>query len=210
MLMEDSPDELLEEMLPGFLSTLRTRFQTKDINFKRTKSLSLSQSRPAVILATNGYITKQRYKALHNELISFVNDGGTLICCCNFSNFCRPADLDAFFAAFGVRWKNGDYHRSTFVLNEAFKDRFGADRFKKLPPSYSMKALHVDGASSSAMIYAPNSASRTQSMVFMPSSVDLAQAPAVLEKCGQGELGYVGDVNPEEGTQALLLVMVGM
>ena len=72
-----------------------------------------------------------------------------------------------------------------------------------------MKALHVSKALSTAMIYAPSSASRTQAMVFPPSTVDQAQTPAVLEKCGKGEVGYVGDVNGEEGTQALLLVMVG-
>ena len=59
------------------------------------------------------------------------------------------------------------------------------------------------------MVYAPDSASRTQSMVFPPSTVDQGQAPVVLAKCGDGEVGYVGDVNGEEGTQALLLVLIG-
>ena len=72
-----------------------------------------------------------------------------------------------------------------------------------------MKALHVDKASSAAMVYGPDSASRTESVVFLSSSVDRAQAPVVLERCGKGEVGYVGNVNAEGGTQGLLLVMVG-
>lgn len=210
LLMEETPDELLEDIYPEFLTALRTKFQTKDISYKSAKSLSLSQSQPAVILAVSGTITERRYRPLHDELVSFVkNDGGTLICCCQFSSFCRPPDLTTFMAKFNLPWKSGDYHRSTFVLNGAFKDRFGADRFGRLLPAYSMKALHVDKASSAAVIYGPDSASRTQSMVFPPSSVDQAQAPVVLERCGKGEVGYVGDVNPEDGTQELLLVMVG-
>ena len=210
LLVDGSPDGLLEEIFPAFLDALRKQFQTEDINFKRTKSLSLSQSRPAVILATNGSIAQSRYRTLRNELVSFVNDGGTLICCCNFASFCRPLDFNTFMAAFDLPWKSGDYHRSTFVLNQAFKDRFGPDRFGKLATSYSMKANHVSRASSAAMVYGPDSASRTESMVFPSSTVDQAQAPIVLGKCGKGELGYLGDVNGEKETAGLLLIMIGM
>ena len=60
------------------------------------------------------------------------------------------------------------------------------------------------------MIYAPNSASRTESLVFPPSTVDQAQAPIVLEKCGKGEVAYVGDTNGEKQTEALVFIMIGM
>lgn len=102
LLVDGSPDQLLEDIYPGFLTTLRTRFETKGINYKRTESLSLSQSRPAVILATSGTITQPRYKTLRDKRVSFVKDGGTLICCCDFSSFCSPKKLNAFMARFGL------------------------------------------------------------------------------------------------------------
>lgn len=208
LLTEGSPDALLEAVYSDFLTTLRTRFRTQEIDFTRSKTLSLEQSQPTVILATHGSITAKRHKALQTELASYVQAGGTLICCLNFSSFCRPPDLNTFMAAFNLPWKSGDYHRTDFVLNQAFKDRFGAERFAKLQPAYSMKALHVQNAQSTSTIYGPTSASRTQSAVFPAEKVDLAQSPAVLEKCGEGAVAYLGDVNGEEGTRALVLVMI--
>ena len=210
LLTEGSSDGLLEQIYGNFLTPLRTRFRTQEIDYTRSKSLSLAHPGPAVILAMEGAITAKSHKPLHTELVSFVQNGGTLICCCNFSSFCRPLDLNAFMAAFGLPWKSGDYHRTDFVLNLAFKDRFGTERFRKLEPAYSMKALHVKNVQSAAMVYGPTTASRTQSFVFPPSEVDLAQSPAVLEKCGDGAIAYVGDVNNEEETRALLMVMIGM
>lgn len=73
-----------------------------------------------------------------------------------------------------------------------------------------MKALHVANVSFNDRIYGPTSTSETQSMVFPAMSVDQSQSPAVLGRCGKGYLGYLGDVNNEECTQAVLMAMISM
>ena len=73
-----------------------------------------------------------------------------------------------------------------------------------------MKALHVKDTPSSARVYSPTPDSREQSLGSYGLSVDQSQSPAVFARCGQGCLGYIGDVNNEEGSQALILVMIGI
>ena len=77
-----------------------------------------------------------------------------------------------------------------------------------LEGSYSQKAVFLAGVSRGDAIYVPSSRSRTQSMVFAPESVDVGQTPVALAKVGDGLVGYVGDVNNEEGSQAVVHAMV--
>lgn len=56
-----------------------------------------------------------------------------------------------------------------------------------------------------------NDSSRTESLVLPPERVqDLQQTPIALTNMGRGKLGYVGDVNGEEGTDAVVLAMCGL
>lgn len=71
-----------------------------------------------------------------------------------------------------------------------------------------MKALHVANAAFDDRIYGPTSTSETQSNVFPAMSVDQWQSPAVLGRCGNGYLGYLGDVNNEQCSQAILMAMI--
>lgn len=129
--------------------------------------------------------------------------------CCNFSNFVSGPNFIALTENMELSWEWGDYHRTTFALNPAFRSVFGARAFGRLQQSYSMKTVHLKEVSTEAKIYIPNRDSRTQSLVFPPGRVDTAQCPAVLEKHGEGYVGFIGDVNNEVGTQTLLMAMLG-
>ena len=113
------------------------------------------------------------------------------------------------FATFRRQWKDGDYHRTTFARNEAFNTVFGNQLYQALVSSYCVKALHVKHVPYNARVYSLTTESRTQSHVIPATSVDLDQSPAVFTKCGEGFLGYIGDVNNEDGSRALLLAMIG-
>ena len=47
-------------------------------------------------------------------------------------------------------------------------------------------------------------------MIFPLGTVNQAQTPAVQEKRGKGEVGYLRGVNAAEETQVLLLIMIDM
>jgi hypothetical protein len=79
-----------------------------------------------------------------------------------------------------------------------------------LPARYNVKALLVKDAAPEHRLYAPGSDSVTQSLVFAPRSVAGAEEAAVaLAPVSSGSwVGYVGDVNGEQHTSAILLAMV--
>ena len=72
-----------------------------------------------------------------------------------------------------------------------------------------MKAVHLKGVPAEAKVYVPVDDSRVESHVFAPTRVDTLQSPAVFARCGKGRIGFVGDVNNEEGSRKLILAMVG-
>ena len=73
---------------------------------------------------------------------------------------------------------------------------------------YSQKAVFLSNVAQSDSLYLPSSDSMTQSLVFSPQSVKQDQTPLAFTKVGDGWLGYVGDVNNEQGSQAVILAML--
>ncbi len=200
-------NELFRELYAPLLSNIIAHFTTIEVDYTKVKEL-FTDGKPRVVLAVDGHLTRRNYEGLHAQLAEYTKGGGAVICCCNFSSFCRPPDLNRFLARFGFQWKCGDYQRTTFAVNIAFKHIFGASAFSELETSCSMKALHVANVPCDDRIYGPTSMSRTESRVFPAESVDQSQSPAALGRCGEGYLGYLGDVNNEECSQALLMVMI--
>jgi len=116
-------------------------------------------------------------------------------------------------------WTTGDYHRTTFSVNPVFKvqaaDPNASYRFDvstaELEKEYSQKVLHVKGAPRSAAVYVTTPDSRVESRVFPPNPAhDPVQAPAVFQAYGKGYVGYLGDVNGEEGTSKAILALCGL
>ena len=71
-----------------------------------------------------------------------------------------------------------------------------------------MKAVHLKNVPAAAKIYVPTDDSRVQSAVFPADRVDIAQTPAVWQLHGQGYIAYIGDVNNESGSRALIMAML--
>jgi len=104
-------------------------------------------------------------------------------------------------------WQSGDYHRTDFSVNNANT----SVNTSELTPRYSQKALHLQNVDPKDAIYLATASSLTQSMVFPAGPVgDRRQTPAAFGKCGAGKLGYLGDVNAESDTDAVVLAMCGL
>ena len=128
----------------------------------------------------------------------------------NFSNHFPLSSGRTFFGAWGLPWDLGSYHRTTFAVNpDGVPAPLDATT---LFPTASMKALHVKGAREHA-VYLPTAESRVQSHVFAPEPItgDLAdEGPAVFARVGEGYLGYVGDVNGDQGSTRIVIEMCGV
>ena len=77
-----------------------------------------------------------------------------------------------------------------------------------LPNSYSQKAVFLKNVASDDSMYRPSSDSVTQSRVFLPAPANPNETAVAFAKVGEGRLGYIGDVNNEQGSQAVLLSML--
>ncbi len=173
------------------------------------KPLLSSPSLKAILVVDGGLSTGKYHIKLQKELSTYTKAGGTIIFCCLFSNFVRPPDLDRLFRSFGLSWEFGEYHRTTFYLSQTIKSVLGHQRAIELEREYSMKAVHLKKTSVDSRVYVPLEQSRTQSMVFPPSPVDQEETPAVFSKHGSGWIGYIGDVNNEQGSRALVMALLG-
>lgn len=203
-------DSIFNDLYAPVEAKIKTDFQTQEQRSIGGARTYLSTTRPLAILAVDAGLLGNTYEQgrLQKELARYVRSGGTLIMACLFSSFSRPPQLDAFYRRIDVPWRVGDYHRTTFYRNPAFKAIFGSQLHTSLEDSYSMKAVHLKHITPAARVYVPDASSRTQSMVFAPAAVDLQQCPAVFAPYGKGYIGYIGDVNNEEGSRKLLAAML--
>jgi hypothetical protein len=164
-------------------------------------------NKPAAILSADESLTVSTRLTLVHEAASYVQSGGTLVLMGLFSSSSRPSDIGLLFSKLDLPWASGDYHRTTFALNPAMT------HFETggMASSYSQKALHVKNVQRGDAVYLPSDESRTESAVFPSRPVgDRTQAPAAFAPVGEGKVGYVGDVNNESGTTAVVLRMCGI
>lgn len=203
-------DSIFSDLYAPVEAKIKTDYQTQEQRSIGGARKYLSTTRPLAIIAVDAGLLGNTYEhgRLQKEVAKYVGTGGTLIMACLFSSFARPPQLNAFYTRTGLPWRVGDYHRTTFYLNPAFRATFGPQLHTSLEDSYSMKTLHLQHVPSAARVYVPEASSRTQSMVFAPAAVDLQQCPAVFSQYGKGYIGYIGDVNNEEGSRKLLTAML--
>ncbi|KAL3429453.1 hypothetical protein BDV09DRAFT_180405 [Aspergillus tetrazonus] len=184
-------------------------------HIKRAKTASAAISAlasttfKAVIIADEG-LTKRNTanQEVLGRVKTYIENGGLAIVGLHFPNFTTKDRFKAFFRAFGLPWKDGDYHRTTFQLNPSATLPESTEP-ASLPGPYSMKALHVADARPLEKIFVPIEGAVTQSHVFAPEYVDQTQAAVVGAKLGSGHLVYCGDVNGEDGSNQLMLALCG-
>ena len=203
---------LLTDMYSPLLSQISLKHSVTKVNTARDALRSIQSAHPpSVILCVDGGISKVHFANFHRRLARYViEDGGALLFGLLFSSFVRPPDLNAIFRAFELDWSFGDYHRTTFSLNQA-STALGmlGDNAGGLEAAYSMKSVHLKGVPNEAKLNVPTEESQVESLVFPPRLVDTVQSPAVYARCGKGRIGFIGDVNKEEGSRRLILAMLG-
>lgn len=107
----------------------------------------------------------------------------------------------------------GDYLRTTVYLNLNVNTAadVGGGRFAHgLPGTYSLKAVSLKGVARDHVVYGPTDLSRVERFGGAGESVDPRQSPVVFAKVGDGWLGYVGDVNGEVESTAVIVAMCGL
>ncbi|KAM3501032.1 hypothetical protein MY11210_009432 [Beauveria gryllotalpidicola] len=200
-------DEMYAPLLTGIKS--KTEFQQTEDATSAVRLLS-QRPLPSAVLITDQALTLPENAAVWAAVLNFVRGGGTAVVMGFFSSFVLPDDIKPFFAHAGLPWARGSYHRTTLTVNQAAAAAAGV-KTQKLPQSYSQKALFVSNVAAQDMLYRTDDDSVVESRVFAATSADATGETAVaLAKVGSGKIGYVGDVNAEDGSHAVVLAMCGL
>ena len=193
------------------LTTLSSMCVCKQVTESKEALGTLWNRKPAAVLITDPTIADARnpHPTLTAKLVEYVRSGGTVVFGGMFSSLVAPDDSDAFFKnIWGLDWKTGAYHRSTFALNPRTHPRLL--RAPALPELYNVKTQHLVGVAAQDVVYAPAEGSTTQSLVFAPRPTDQRQTPVAYTRIGGGFLGYNGEVNGENETTDIIISLLGI
>ncbi|KAI3333390.1 hypothetical protein F4824DRAFT_472349 [Ustulina deusta] len=208
------PDILIfcKGALEGGLKKMKQRANVHQASYDVPGApLSLLQQFPSAhaIWIVDPDITRRQNNTLSHEVVEYVKNHGGIAIMGGFFSSIRPNDLDRWIGqSWGMPWRSGQYERTTVLLQDSHVGLEATTR-ARLATSYSCKALFLKNVSSSDSLYGSPEGARSESMVFGPVPVE-AQTAIAFGRCGQGWLGYTGDVNNEEGTAEALLAMIGL
>lgn len=195
---------LFYQRLLGKLNTVATLIHAKHKMWLTLKDFA--DHPPHAILVTDGSI------AHHHDAYAILRDyargGGTLVFMGNFSGTIPPEDINNVFHKADLPWTCSEYLRTTVHRNDT---EGTSSHASLLPASYSQEAVFLANVPVQDAWYLPNGESRTESSVFPSERIrNLEQTPIAFTKIGSGRIGYVGDVNGEEGSDAVVLAMCGL
>ncbi|KAK0514708.1 hypothetical protein JMJ35_003325 [Cladonia borealis] len=198
-------ENLFDSIYSDLIASLLAKYHVQ-----RARSLSgaqrhLNEHQPIAILLPDPAVTLKQNSALLGQVINYVQAGGFAIFSCNFSSFINESTMDRFWKkSWSLDWKFGDYHRTDVYLNRSITQL----PMSSLPNGYSQKAVFLKNVANDDSVYRPSSDSVTQSLVFPSVPANPNEAAVALTKVGEGWLGYIGDVNNEQGSQAVILSML--
>ncbi|KAL8742011.1 MAG: hypothetical protein Q9190_005445 [Brigantiaea leucoxantha] len=188
-------EQIYEGLLDSIYSDLIASLDAQ-YHIQRARSLSgaqryLNEHQPIAILLPDPAVTLDQNSAVLGQL----------------RNFITPPAMNEFWErSWGLDWKFGHYHRTDVYLNRSVPQL----PMSSLPNKYSQKAVFLAHVAGDDSVYHPSSDSVTQSLVFhsVPSNPD--ETAVAFTKVGKGWLGYIGDVNNEQGSQAVVHSMLGL
>lgn len=198
----------LDDMYKSLFTSLAQNSRLTHVRDSRDAIDYFDSNNPAAILITDPGIVDSDYAEVLAKAKEYISRGGTAIFACMFSSFITPDDFDSFFKTqFQLPWMFGDYLRTTAYLNMNARDNLQTTQ--TLPRSYSQKAVFMKNVEAAHALYAPTQASESESFAYA-GRVNPAQTPVAWAKAAGGTVGYVGDVNGEEGSNAVVLSMCGI
>lgn len=201
-----------------FISALRSKVRIiQALNAQKAlKYLALADTNLKGVVVADEGIAEEKNSEVLSSLIKWVNAGGIAIIGCVFPSLISFTKFDPFFEKWGLPWTMGDYCGMTSVLNPLIRQ--SSRHSVNLMASYSTKAVHLKGVKVEDILYAhtreeeedeyEDEDSSAQSRAFPPLMVNLSNVPVAYTRVGRGSLGYVGDVNAEEGSTSAILAML--
>ncbi|KAI0405846.1 hypothetical protein F4802DRAFT_560935 [Xylaria palmicola] len=183
-------ESMFNDLYAGLISKITAKARMDQATTQKAALDMLTQNPPpsAIFVADGGVARSMK---VWERIIDCLRGGSTVVIAACFSSFVNEGEFNRCFGKIGLPWKRGGYYRTDVSLRPAAVD----DRLKRhLLPAYSQKALYVQGVAGSDAWYAGGQ----------------NEVAVAFTKVGNGKLGYVGDVNGEDGSEAAILAMLGL
>ncbi|KAJ8068190.1 hypothetical protein OCU04_003760 [Sclerotinia nivalis] len=205
LLISLGKEDWFARMHAAAFGKLRSKVAVKEVTdvVSAMKHVERSIQTYNAIIVTDAAIMEPQFVAVNEHLVNYVNSGGTLIFGYMMPNLAELQTFERYFKEIWgpLNWKFGTYTQDTHnVINQAELPKHCQGQLK----SYHMKALSLENVKPEDRVYSGPHGARHQS-------------PAIFAKYGsggngskQGHVGWLGDVNAEEGTTTLLLAMCGL
>jgi hypothetical protein len=192
----------LEKTFPELITSLRDNFDVVMVeSLVAAQKLFTNEQNLAAVLVTDAGIARPEAALLYPKLRHYVeDDAGNVVFCGLFSSATAADVFDVSFGIFNLGWKRGECLRTNFSL--APSTVLETD----LPILCSMKASLVK-APGAAAVYLPSGQARSQHFAHAAADVPKDQTPVAFAPFGAGYVGYVGDVDAEEESTAVVLEM---
>jgi hypothetical protein len=175
----------------------------------KAAALSKLTERPDVVLITDEGITELENAQVWDAVLEYIRGGGTAILMGSFSSMTKGPNFAPFFAKAGLSWDSASYHRTT--VHHLNRSAVAEELRGRLPASYSQTAVNLKNVADVAAWYGSDEMSHIESHVFRPDNIrNLNEVPVAFGKVGQGNLGYIGDVNNEKESETVVLAMCGL
>ena len=197
LLLSFGKDPCFDDITKHLMNGLKRRAAFHEATTAEEFTSLIATVTPTAIVVTEAEIAKHKYSSIRAKVVDYAKTGGIVVFCGMFSSMIRPLKLnDMWLSDWNLSWKSGDYHRTTFRLNPSRTQKLRS--ITSMPKRYSMKAVHLDGATSEAMVYVTT------------TDWNMKQSPVLFTPIRQGYVGYLGDVNAEEDSTAVVLGMCGL
>lgn len=182
-------EDLFNSVYGGLISKITSKAKMERATTADDALYMLDQSPPPThILIADAALA--RHRRVWERVIDCIHGGATVVLAGCFSSMVTMGQFDRFFTRVGLSWKRGEYGREDTKLH---RDVVGSHLASRLPSVYSQKASFVKGVDSSEAWYTA-----------------AGEAAVAFASVGAGKLGYIGDVNGEEGSDAVVLAMFGL
>ncbi|KAK0449008.1 uncharacterized protein EV420DRAFT_1767070 [Desarmillaria tabescens] len=205
LILDLSQEQFLYSCYAQLMNSMGACATVTQVETKGEFAREMKLSPPTIVIAIDAGISEPENAVVLQRLLQYTREGGTTVCCCNFSGAIHNARVKTFFATWGLPWDLGSYFRTTVHLNHAAT----GVQLDGLPEYYSLKSMTLLNVARSHRIYTPSSTSHVESNVFGPNEIpiDVNECPCAYGPVGQGWLGYVGDVNNEDGSTRVVTAM---
>jgi len=172
----------------------------------------LEVSKPAAIIVTDEGIANKENSIVLERVKAYIESGGTVIVGLHFPHFIKRDAFNYFFQdVFGLPWCAENFHRDNCYINPSCTLPSTVEA-KRMPERYFciIKVLNISGARNHEKLFIPIQMCVTYPMVFTQEWLDQTEAGIVGAKIGAGYLAFVGDVNVEDETSQIIMVLCGL